>query len=138
MKAEFKAKRREALQCGRIDQYRKLVYNYKQLIEQRLELNLQLLARSLNISMRQVEQAQERHLNGADLTFVLGVEEFLSQSVPGWLSGEKAIEIYKEIKELTMQFVDSVGGLSSLPCRSFRGKGAARSTYMMSRMMRLM
>ena len=85
-----------------------------------------------------MEQAQERHLNGADLTFVLGVEEFLNQNVPGWLSGEKAIEIYKEIKELTMQFVDSVCVLISLPCRSSRGKGAARSTYMMSRMMRQM
>ena len=63
--------------------------------------------------MKQVEQAQEKHLNGADLTFVLGVEEFLSQHVPGWLSGEKAIEIYKEIKELTKQFVESVGGFLS-------------------------
>jgi hypothetical protein len=108
MKGEFKVKRREALQNGRIDLYRKLVFSYKKLIEQRLESNLQLLARSLDITMKQVEQAQERHLNGADLTFVLGVEEFLSQSVPGWLSGEKAIEIYKEIKELTMQYVDTV------------------------------
>jgi hypothetical protein len=47
-------------------------------------------------------------LNGADLTFVLGVEEFLNQNIPTWLSGEKAIEIYKEIKELTMKMVEEV------------------------------
>jgi hypothetical protein len=140
MKGEFKGKRREALQNGRIDLYRKLVFSYKKLIEQRLESNLQLLARSLDITMKQVEQAQERHLNGADLTFVLGVEEFLSQSVPGWLSGEKAIEIYKEIKELTMQYVDTVSSIGnySLRCRSSRGKAAARSTYTTSTMMRPM
>jgi hypothetical protein len=140
MKGEFKVKRREALQNGRIDLYRKLVFSYKKLIEQRLESNLQLLARSLDITMKQVEQAQERHLNGADLTFVLGVEEFLSQSVPGWLSGEKAIEIYKEIKELTMQYVDTVSRNyhDSPRCRSSRGKAAARSTYTTSTMMRPM
>ena len=77
---------------------------------------------------------------GDDLTFVLGVEEFLSQSVPGWLSGEKAIEIYKEIKELTMQYVETVSCYyHDLPrCRSSRGKGAARSTYTTSTMMRPM
>jgi hypothetical protein len=37
---------------------------------------------------------------------VLGVDEFLNQHVPGWLSGEKAIAIYQEIKDLTMNFVD--------------------------------
>ena len=58
--------------------------------------------------MKQIEQAQERHLNGADLTFVLGVEEFLSQHVPGWLSGDKAISNYEEIKALTMQMVEQV------------------------------
>jgi hypothetical protein len=54
------------------------VFAYKKQIEQRLEGNLSILARSLNLTMRQVEQAQEMHLNGADLTFVLGVEEFLN------------------------------------------------------------
>lgn len=55
--------------------------------------------------MKQIEQAQDRHLNGVDLTFVLGVDEFLGQSVPSWLSGEKAIAIYQEIKDLTMKLV---------------------------------
>jgi hypothetical protein len=41
--------------------------------------------------MDQIELAQEKHLQGADLTFVLGVEEFMMQNVPAWLSGEKAI-----------------------------------------------
>jgi len=49
---------------------------------------MSLLADCLNLSMRQLEQAQERHLIGADLTFVLGVEDFLSQQIPSWLSGE--------------------------------------------------
>lgn len=44
--------------------------------------------------MDQIEEAQEKHLNDADLTFVLGVEDFLSSNVPAWLSGEKALQIY--------------------------------------------
>jgi len=30
--------------------------------------------------------------------------------VPAWLSGEKAIQIYEEIKNLTIEFVDDVRG----------------------------
>ena len=58
--------------------------------------------------MEQIEAAQDKHLNGTDLTFVLGVQEFMMQSVPAWLSGEKAIQIYEEIKNLTIEFVDDV------------------------------
>lgn len=64
--------------------------------------------------METIETAQDKHLNGADLTFVLGVEEFMNQQVPPWLSGEKAIAIYQEIKELTMRFVEEV----SIPIRA--------------------
>jgi hypothetical protein len=35
------------------------------------------------------------------LTFVLGVKEFLKVDIPSWLSPERAIEIYQEIKDLT-------------------------------------
>lgn len=58
--------------------------------------------------MEQIEAAQDKHLNGQDLTFVLGVHEFMMQQVPAWLNGEKAIQIYNEIKELTMRFVEEV------------------------------
>lgn len=58
--------------------------------------------------MAQIEAAQEKHLNGQDLTFVLGVEEFTSQPIPEWLTGEKAFQIYQEIKDITMRFVDEV------------------------------
>ncbi len=44
-------------------------------------------------------------MNDADLTFILGVEDFLSSNVPAWLSGEKALQIYQEIKDLTMTMV---------------------------------
>ena len=44
--------------------------------------------------MTQIEQAQDKHLTNVDLTFVLGIDEFMMQKVPAWLSGEKAIEIY--------------------------------------------
>jgi hypothetical protein len=57
--------------------------------------------------MGQIEQAQDKHLTNVDLTFVLGVEEFMMQKVPAWLSGEKAIEIYQEIKELTLNLVQA-------------------------------
>ena len=114
LKAEFKTKRRNALQNLRFDQYRNLVYQYKNEIEQRLEENLKFLADCLNLTMRQIEQAQERHLNGADLTFVLGIEDFLNQQVPAWLSGEKAIEIYQEIKDLTMKMADEVSDCVSV------------------------
>jgi hypothetical protein len=33
-----------------------------------------------------------------DLTFVLGVKEFLKYDTPSFLTPEKAIEIYSEIK----------------------------------------
>jgi len=55
---------------------------------------LQLIAKHLRLELYQIEDAQERHLSGLDLTFILGVEEFLSSSVPAWLSGEKALQIY--------------------------------------------
>jgi hypothetical protein len=67
---------------------------------------LQLIAKRLRLGMDQIEEAQEKHLIDEDLTFVLGVEEFLSSNVPAWLSGEKALQIYQEIKDLTMGMVD--------------------------------
>jgi len=76
---------------GRPERYRKLVLHFKKLIEDKLESNLQLIAKRLRLGMDQIEEAQEKHLNDADLTFVLGVEDFLSSNVPAWLSGDKAI-----------------------------------------------
>ena len=55
----------------------------------------------LYIRMEHIEAAQEKHLMNLDLTFVLGVKDFLKQDIPSWLSAERAIEIYTEIKELT-------------------------------------
>ncbi len=43
-----------------------------------------------------------------DLTFVLGVKEFLKQDIPSWLTGEKAIEIYSEIKQVTQRYAEMV------------------------------
>lgn len=43
-----------------------------------------------------------------DLTFVLGVKEFLKQDVPSWLTAERAIEIYSDIKDLTQRFAEQV------------------------------
>ena len=51
--------------------------------------------------MDQIEASQEKHLLNLDLTFVLGVKEFLKQDVPQWLTPEKSIQIYSEIKDLT-------------------------------------
>jgi hypothetical protein len=44
--------------------------------------------------MDNIESAQEKHLLNQDLTFVLGVKEFLKVHPPAWLISEKAIEIY--------------------------------------------
>ncbi len=94
MKAEFRSKRRQEIVNKRPEKYRKLVLHYKKQIENKLEQNLQLIAKHLRLELYQIEDAQERHLSGLDLTFILGVEEFLSSSVPAWLSGEKALQIY--------------------------------------------
>ncbi len=51
MKAEYRSKRRHELVQGRPDRYRKLVLNYKKLIEDKLESNLQLIARRLRLGM---------------------------------------------------------------------------------------
>lgn len=56
--------------------------------------------------------AQEKHLLHMDLTFVLGVKEFLKQDIPSWLTPERAIEIYQEIKDLTHNFAVEVNYLS--------------------------
>jgi hypothetical protein len=37
---------------------------------------------------------------------VLGVKEFLKCDVPSWLTADRAIEIYSEIKELTQRFAE--------------------------------
>ncbi len=58
--------------------------------------------------MDQIEEAQDRHLSNADLTFVMGIEEFLSSKIPAWLSGEKALQIHSEIKDLTLNLVEEV------------------------------
>jgi hypothetical protein len=36
------------------------------------------------------------------------VKDFLKYQIPAWLTGEKAIEIYSEIKDLTHQFAQEV------------------------------
>lgn len=82
--------------------------SYKSRIDQQLDSNLALIAQQLRLSMPQIERAQEKHLAGVDLTFVLGVEEFMMQQVPTWLSGERAIAIYEEIKQLTIEMVEDV------------------------------
>lgn len=53
-----------------------------------------------------IEQAQEKHLLNQDLTFILGVKEFLKVDVPSWLNSDRAIEIYQEIKELTQRYAE--------------------------------
>ena len=87
---------------------------------------MSLLADCLNLSMRQLEQAQERHLIGADLTFVLGVEDFLSQQIPSWLSGEQALKIYQEIKDLTMEMVEEVNQLLINALQEFQRQGGRK------------
>jgi len=54
--------------------------------------------------------------------------------VPAWLSGERAIQIYEEIKTLTIDFVDEVRSQSINGCRSSIGLESGRSISMMLRM----
>ena len=63
MKAEFRSKRRHELVQERPDRYRKLVLHFKRQIEDKLEQNLQLIAKRLRLGMDQIEEAQEKHLN---------------------------------------------------------------------------
>lgn len=56
--------------------------------------------------MEQIEAAQEKHFYNVDLTFVLGVKDFLKSQPPSWLTGQRAIEIYQEIKELTQKLAE--------------------------------
>ena len=43
-----------------------------------------------------------------DLTFVLGVKDFLKYQPPNWLTSQRAIEIYEEIKYITQEFAENV------------------------------
>lgn len=63
----------------------------------------------------------------------------MMQQVPAWLSGERAIQIYQEIKELTMRFVEEVS-LSTLISvfRNLKEVAAVELIYSMLRMRRPM
>eukprot|EP00347_Sterkiella_histriomuscorum_P002589 403367560 len=107
MKHDFKVKRRKLLIEQNIVSYKKVVLLYKKAIESKLEDNLKFIANKLKLKLDDIEAAQEKHFLNADLTFVLGIKDFLKHQPPKWLVGQRAIEIYQEIKEYTQSLAQS-------------------------------
>lgn len=77
-----------------------IISKYHFEIEKKRENNLEYICRSLAISIEDIENAQEKYFGDQNLAFVVGLREFERTEVPTWLTLDKALEIYDEIKEM--------------------------------------
>lgn len=94
----FKEKRR-AVFNDQIE-YKNLISKYHFEIEKKRETNLEYICRALNINMDDIENSQEKYFGDKNLAFVVGIKEFEKLDVPTWLTLDKALEIYDEVKEM--------------------------------------
>ena len=94
----FKDKRRAAF--NDISEYKSIISKYHFEIERKRENNLEYICRSLGISIDDIENSQEKYFGDQNLAFVVGTKEFERIEVPTWLTLDKALEIYDEIKDM--------------------------------------
>lgn len=94
----FKEKRRAAF--GDQIEYRNIISRYHYEIEKKRENNLEYICRALNISIEDIENSQEKYFGDKNLAFTVGTKEFEQLEIPTWLTLDKALEIYDEIKEM--------------------------------------
>lgn len=54
----------------------------------------------MNITIEDIEDSQEKYFGDNNLAFVVGTKEFQFIDVPSWLTLDKALEIYDQLKEM--------------------------------------
>lgn len=94
----FKEKRRAVFE----DQveYKNLISYYHYEIEKKRENNLEYICRAINVSIEDIENSQEKYFGDSNLAFVVGTKEFQNIEVPSWLTLDKALKIYDDLKEM--------------------------------------
>jgi hypothetical protein len=94
----FKEKRRATF----ADQaeYKNIISYYHFEIEKKRENNLEYICRAINVSIEDIENSQEKYFGDSNLAFIVGTKEFQNAEVPSWLTLDKALEIYDDLKEM--------------------------------------
>lgn len=68
-------------------------------IEERKEENLQYIVQCLNITMDDIDLAQERYMNANQSSQLMDEAELEKYTIPPWLTFDTARKIYEELKE---------------------------------------
>lgn len=80
-------------------EYAKIVEFYHFEIEEKKEDNLNYIAKCLNITMDDIDIAQEKHFNDDNVLMEVDIPEFKKYVIPAWLNLDRALEIYDELKD---------------------------------------
>ena len=91
------------------EEYTRIIEYYHFAIEERKEENLQYIVQCLNITMDDIDLAQERYMNADQSTQLTDESELDKYVVPSWLTYDRARQIYEELKEQLKHELESRG-----------------------------